>query len=581
MALSFLVLGRHIAFAETIVPADFVFKGGPHAVYTSDPARPYAEAVAVSGKKIVFVGTAAAAKPHEGPKTQIVDLEGKTLMPGIIDAHNHALMALSRPGFDLRKDCSSKEAILEQVRQYDKEHPGTDPIMAWGWPFKLFPKESDLPTAKEIDAVVSNRPVLLLNEDSHNLWLNTMALERAGITKDTPDPGGGSRFTRDKAGNPAGMAIEVAATWTVLNTIHPLTDDVLNGAMDIYLNQARANGVTAYHEMGMLTPVESDAKKGYAYMRSLEDKGTLPVRVVGVVHKEGAYDPSDEGPEVYLQRLKDWNRAYQSELVQVNGMKIWVDGGFVSHTAMMLDGYRDRPSLRPESGWTVDVLTAWIKPFQEAGFDFHFHMEGDESTKRVLDAIERVHQTAKATATPPRHCLHHAFFIEASDIPRFKALGVGLGTQPLWTTNWTGGYYDLLQTMFGPETNARFFVHHLVMRSGANLTFSGDGIDEELNPFNQIYSAVTRKSPLLKNDSRFPEKKEDAFTIDEALKAYTINGAYQMRLEKKVGSIEVGKLADLCVFDRTYDGLIANPESVLGTKVELTMMNGKVTYTKP
>ncbi len=176
--------------------------------------------------------------------------------------------------------------------------PAPIPSWRWGWPFKLLPEESDLPDRRDIDAVVSNTGrVLLLNEDSHNLWINSLALERAGITiKDTPDPGGGSRFTRDKVNNPSGHGHR--SRWRpgrFVNTIRPLTDDVLNGAMDIYLNQARANGVTAYHEMGMLTPVESDAKKGYAYMRSLEDKGALPVRVVGVVHKEGAYDPSDEG----------------------------------------------------------------------------------------------------------------------------------------------------------------------------------------------------------------------------------------------------------------------------------------------
>ena len=554
--------------------ADFVFQNGK--VYTMDPANPWAQAVAVTGKTIAYVGDNTGVQEWISGDTHVIDLAGKMLMPGFVEAHNHlATAGATKLGLELTGARSTAD-ILDRLRKYIGEHPDKKVIYGFGWEAFMF--GSEWPSRHDLDAVTREIPVVLLNEDTHNAGVNSLALEMAGIDHNTPDPMPGQfYYVRDSAGNPTGICIEPPAVKPIGMAVEMWggPEDIWK-ATDALIGYHSRHGVTATHDLGMVLPgPDKNAYQGFENLCRLEKNGTLPMRFKGVVHN---IEANVTDLDVYLERTRDYVKRFNTELVGVDAGKIWVDGVTIAKTAVMLEPYED--GSMPETDWTEEVMERWLEAFHTEGFNFHFHCEGDGSTHMALNVIERV--IKKHGPNGRRHGVHHSTAMAPSDVPRFADLGVMLNTTPIWQTNWKNPkqYEDLFLPVFGKKrADERLFLHLQVKRAGGNVTFGADMPGSEWyeqGPLYMIQAAMTRKSPLLPNDPGVPPIEGRIWPLHDALEAYTIAGAYQMQMEDKIGSIEVGKFADLIVIEKNlFDVDVADLHR---TAILLTMMNGIVRH---
>jgi predicted amidohydrolase YtcJ len=555
----------HVA-QGSLEPADYVFVNGK--IYTVNPQQPWAEAVAVKDKRIVYVGSGNDAKKWIGPESKVVDLTGRMLMPGFVDGHNHFVCgATAKRGIRL-VGSENRAEMLQRIRDYVGAHPTQEVYLGYGWTFSMFGGRDG--TRQELDAFSRDKPIVLFNEDTHCVWFNTKAMEMAGITKSTPDMANGSSYlSREPDGTPAGFAVE-PEVWMGIALATGIAGgkETLRAVMEEVFPLAPKAGITAYHDMGIFAPELSQGYLGFELLREWEQAGKLPCRVVGVYGMRDAKAP----PADHVAKLKEWSEKYRSELVQVTGLKIWADGAYATHTGVMLEPYADKPDTKGESDWTVEVLTGWIDAAYAAGFDVHIHTIGDGSLRRSLDAFEAVEK--KRDCTGRRSALHHINVIHPDDLPRFKSLRIGANA----TLEWLVTYWDDALRVLGKErTEKENDIWKNLIDMGVNVSFGSDipGTDpNELPPLYQMQVALTRRVPGLTFTStpsldRIP-------SLEQMLRGYTIAGAYQMHMEDKIGSIEEGKLADLIVLEQN---LFDAPVDQLSTvKIPLTMMNGKITH---
>ncbi|MFA6032293.1 MAG: amidohydrolase [Myxococcota bacterium] len=550
--------------------ADLVFKNGR--VYTVNPAQPWAEAVAIRGNTIVHVGSNKEMVDWIGTKTRVVDLQGRMLMPGFIDGHNHFVSgAAGKRGIKLVGSKNTPE-MLQRIRDYIKANPGKEAYQGFGWEFLMFGEKDG--TRQQLDSICADKPVVLFNEDMHNVWFNTRAMQGAGITKDTPDPvPGASYYKRGPDGTPSGIAIE-PESWQKIAVANGVFGgkEMLKAIADEVFPMIPKMGITAYHDMGIWAPDLPQGYLGFELLMEMEKAGTLPCRVVGVY---GIRD-GNASPDQHIAVLKEWSAKYRSDLVQVTGLKIWADGTFLAHTGVELGPYADKPDTRGDSSWTADALNRWVETAYKNGFDVMIHTDGDLAIRRSLDAAERA--SKKAVASPARlTSLQHLATIHPDDLPRFKTLGVGGNMTPVWLVNYKRQYEEAIRILGREKVGKEYALAKALMESGANVTFGADipGTDLEENPpLFQIQAAVTGYVPgdvttVAPPASRLP-------SLAQMLYGYTIAGARQMRLEAKTGSIETGKRADLIVLEKNLFDI--PPKNLSQVKVLLTMMDGRVRY---
>jgi len=543
--------------------ADIVFRNGP--IYTVDADRPWARAVAVKGKQIVFVGDDAGLKPFIGKRTRIVDLSGKMMLPGFVEGHIHPLVgaALTR-GVDLQLD--TREAILAALKTYRAKLGKVAVVRGFGWRYHIFPSTG--PRREDLDALWPDTPVILLAIDGHSAWVNSKALELAGVTKSTRDPlPGFSYFERDPAtGEPTGYLVEPPVILQVNNAIEPFSVDYVLAGLEEWLPKASAAGVTTVFDAGIQILPD---REGFAIYSKLEQSGKLPFRVVGsYYHNKPTVDP--------LPAIDALRREFQSELVQARILKLNIDGGDAQRTAAMLAPYTDAPGTSGDTLLPPDTLNDIVRRADKAGLDIHIHSYGDRATRLSLDAFE-----AAIKANPPRerrNALAHIILIDPQDIPRFGKLGVVAQFSGQWALPdrfWS----EVSLARLGPERCARMHSIKSVARNGAVVSFGTDwpaaGYYSTYCPLDAIQVAVTRRELEKPQGPQMPPVDE-AISLDAALRAATMGPAYQLRLERKVGSIEVGKFADLVILEKNLFEVA--PQDIHKTRVLMTVMNGKVTH---
>ena len=544
--------------------ADYVFRSG--LVYTVAGSAPWAKAVAVKGKTIVHVGDEAGAMALAGPKTQVIDLKGRLLMPGFVEGHTHPFLgAFLTSGVDLQVP-TLKEA-LAAIERAAKEQP-TGPIRGFGWRVDMFPPEG--PNRAELDRILPDRPGFFFAIDGHSLWANSKALELAGVSRDTPDPiPGFSFYTRDVKGEPTGYVLEVNAVLSLVNAIEPISADAMGKLMTNWLPKAAAAGITTVFDAGV-PPVGGDESALFNQYVAAEKRGELPFRVIGSHAVKSA--PVDDAVEI----LNSIRSRVSSELVQVNVMKIIGDGSQGGYTAWLLEPYADKPDSIGASPFTEDQWHQLVRLVDAAGFDVHVHACGERTARVALDSIE------KAIAANPqrdrRHAIAHLVYVEDVDNARFGKLGV----TAQFSANWSSADPDTMQNMlerYGPERQSRMYRTKSVLNAGGRVSFGTDwpaaGYFSTYKPLDSIEVGVTRQltgspeAPVLS-----PENER--LTVQEAIHANTMGAAYQLRMDDKVGSVEVGKFADLIILDRNI--LEGNPHDIHKAQVEMTMMNGKIRH---
>jgi predicted amidohydrolase YtcJ len=530
-------------------PADRVFLSA--AVYTVDAARSWAQAVAVRGDRIVYVGTNDGARGFVGPATRIEDLAGQMLLPAFHDSHVHPLTS----GVELVKcdlnNAAAAEEVMRRVRAYAAAHPYSAWIEGGGWDLPLFPAGN--PGKEMLDALVPDRPALLWAADGHSAWVNSRALALAGITAATPDPPRG-RIEHDAAtGEPSGTLREAAAD---------LVGDLVPEPSEDERRAGLARAVEILHGFGIVSIQEAHAgESDLRIYRDLDRQGALGVRVVAALGTDAARG-AEQVADLERLRAADWGPH-----VRAQAAKVFADGVIESGTAALLAPYLPPLQGRGELNFSAERLSALAVALDKAGFQIHVHAIGDRAIRSTLDALAAAR--ARNGVRDARPILAHIQLFDPADIPRFRELGAIADFQPLWA--YADSYIrDLTEPVLGSARSRWLYPIASVARSGAALAAGSDWSVSSPNPLLGMQVAITRCAPGAAECTPWiPEERVDLATI---LAAYTIGGAYANFEERESGSIEVGKLADLVVLDRNLFAI--PPEEIGRARVLATYFEG-------
>lgn len=546
--------------------ADLVLTNGR--IYTVDPARSSAEALAVRNGRIIAVGTDADVRPHIGPETQVVDLGGRLAMPGIVDIHTHMMMGGQAELFELRfGNTLRREAILEQVRAAAETTPEGKWIIGAQWGSDLLALFNSEESLALLDAASLGRPVMLRDDTYHNRWVNTAALRLAGITEDTPDPDQGS-FGRDpSSGRLTGIMIEAAAGLierTIVASGH-YTEDMDRAAVAHSIATLNQHGVTAFLDAAAMQPV-------LAALKGLDDRGLLTAWASGAMPvTEPSFLFGVAGEELFA--LRD---TFRSRHVRPDFTKIFLDGVPGARTAAFHEPYTPDAvfgcCFRGTTLATVPELVRWIGRCEELGLSVKIHCAGDAAVTMALDALDVVRSFNGPTRLT--HHIAHASYIRDADIPRFRELGMGADLSPfIWfPTAFLEGHK---QTM-GVERATRFWPNRDLLHAGALMAGGSDWpVIPNPNPWTGIEGLVTRQNPHgdFPGESLWPEQALDIATV---LEIFTINSARMMGLGDVVGSLEIGKSADIIVLDQD---VLTCPAGAIGkTRVLQTWFEGRLVH---
>ena len=536
------------------LPADLVLTGG--SVFTADPASTVAEAVAVRDGRISWIGPADEAEAQAGPETQILDLEGRTVVPGFQDAHLHpAEGGLTALRCDLH-GADSREACLEIIARYSAEHPELDWIVGSGWSIDSF--EAGTPGRADLDAVVPDRPAFFDNRDGHGAWVNTVALAAAGISGETPDPPGG-RIERLESGEPQGTLHE-DAMWIVTKLLPPTTHEEWEQAILGAQAAHHALGITAWQD----ARVEVETLAAY---RSLAERGELTMRV------EGNLIWDRERGDDQLEELVELRTVGSLGRLRIRGAKIFADGVLENFTGALLEPYVGTDNYGISMVARED-LQRIVTLLDARDFQVHMHTIGDRAVRDALDAVAAA-QEANGRRDM-RHHLAHLQLVHPDDLPRFAELGVAANVSPYWACR-SGYVEELTEPFIGPERSARMYPFGSLLRAGTRLAFGSDWTVSTANPLLQIEVAVTRIAP----DTRWlePLLPEEGLDLATALTTFTAGSAYVNFLEGETGTLEPSKSADLVVLDRDVLDPAAGP--IGDASVVLTLLGGEAVYADP
>jgi len=531
--------------------ADLVLRNG--AVYTVDAARSWAQAVAVKDGKIVFVGTDADLGDRIGAATQVVDLKGRMLMPGMQDAHIHPISGgIEASACDLNGKRSAEE-YLAAIKAYADAHPEEPWILGGGWLMSAFGPGA-MPAKELLDAVVSDRPVYLTSTDGHTTWVNSKALEVAGITRETPDPADG-RIDRDPKTGEAIGSLQEGAGDLVGRHVPPWSREKRIEGLRYSQKMLNAYGITAVQDASVREP----DLEAYA---ALDAQGGLSLKAV-----VSQWWERDKGLE-QISAMEALRSKYTHGRVRATAVKMMQDGVMENYTAVMTEPYHLHGSPTGIPMIDPQLLKQAVAQLDAKGFQVHFHAIGDGAIRQCLDAVQSARETNGYSGQ--RHHLSHIQMINPVDLPRFRELGVVANFQPLW--GWADEYITKLTTPFIGEERTRWMYPIAQMHaSGAMIAFGSDWSVSTANPYDQIEVAVRRADPSIPDGAVFlPEQR---IALPEAIAAFTIGSAHVNGMEQETGSIEVGKAADMVVLDRNLFAI--DPREISETKALLTLLDGK------
>jgi predicted amidohydrolase YtcJ len=545
--------------------ADLVFVNGD--VYTVDAARSWANAVAVSDGAIVAVGTDDQVRPMIGDATEVVDLSGRLLLPGFQDSHAHPVSG----GLDMLQcdmhDLESKDEYLEAVRAYVASHPDEPWVLGGGWAQDVFPR--GCPDAESLDAVCPDVPVFLPNRDGHSAWVNSKALEIGGVRADTPDPEDG-RIERNADGSPQGTLHEGA--------MH-LVDQHIPAVSADMLYEGVLKGQAYLHALGITGWQDAIVDDGYLlgnyhpYLRAVE-LGTLTGRVVGALW----WDRS-KGLE-QIEHLQELREGGVQGRFAATSIKIMQDGVCENFTAATLSPYLDVDGHTTDNAGISfvepDLLNEAVTRLDALGFQVHFHALADRAVREALDAIEAARSANGMNDL--RHHLAHIQIVHPDDRPRFRRLGALANAQPLWAAH--EAQMDELTIPFLGEPRASWqYPFASLVQHGATLVMGSDWPVSSPDPMQEMHVAVNRKMPsnyVYRVDSADVFLPEQRIDLPTAVAAFTAGSSYANHLEDRTGSIEVGKRADVAVFDRNI--FAAPTDEIASARCLQTFIDGERVY---
>ncbi len=540
-----------------VVQAEMVLKSD--AVFTGDGLSPFKGGVAIADGKIVACGDDLHLAPFIGPDTDVREFGDRLIMPGIIDSHTHFAQGAmtTDPDFCVNLiDCTSFEQVMERMQAFAESHPDNEWLVGvqaiqfqWEVP--------EMPSAKMIDAYISDRPVFLSQVDMHTFSANTCAIEKVGVTRDTPDPAGG-KILKDENGNPTGVFSNNAGALFMDEVYNP----PLERARESFAKTAQRAVSYGITSVGAVNPTFVSLEDPYRVFADMNRAGEFPLRVF-------MYTDLFEVETMTLDEIRA-KYDFPDTTIEWNGFKQFIDGVCSDHTAWMLDDYSNAPGNAGEPAEDPERVRAAVLRACEWGVLTRIHAIGDRSVRYVLDCFEEAERLYGKQGL--RHCMEHDETVQPEDLPRFAQLGISACMQP-WHMLLDMG--DLAKDdAVGPERAALSWPIRSLMASGANVSLGSDFPVVGIEPMEEVYGAVYR---MLEDGSNpegwFPEER---ITMAEALRAYTYGSAYAMGVEDRLGTLAVGKEADVCVLSRNL--FECEPAEVLDTVSELTVSGGKVVY---
>lgn len=540
-------------------------------IYTMNFSKPKAEALLIRKGKIIALGTNEEIKSNLNMNYEFIDLKGKVVLPGFIDSHVHFLnYAKSLIGINLN-NIESKEAVIDKVKTRVSKSKPEVWILGYGW------NENDwrvktLPSKSDLDKVCDKNPVVLFRKDGHSIWVNSIALKKAGINEQTLDPAGGKIVREPDGKKPIGILKENAIylvlkkikTEDVKDTVMTpvltsLSDDSkktkikklgnINDAIKLASKNFNKVGITSIHNMENM-----DRQK---ILFDLNSKGELNLRVYSFFEKIEPEDLNDFIKSIDLD--KKW--------IKIGGIKLFYDGSLGSRTAWMIKPYNDNKNNHGMKVMKEEEVERLIISANKLGLNFAIHAIGDRANKEVLDIYEKIFRKIKIKQL--RNRVEHVQILREEDFIRFKKLNLIASMQPYHLTS------DMKMAEKGWGKRCRWsYAWNRLVKNGVHLTFGSDCPVETVNPIRDLYVSITRRGEDgYPNNGWYPEHR---LTLEQAIYSYTYEGAYASADEDIKGSIEIGKLADLIVL--SDDIFKISPKDILDVKVIHTILDGNIVY---
>jgi len=531
--------------------ADTVYQNGK--IYTVDDKHLWAEAIAITDDRFVFVGTNEDVQSYIGPDTKVIDLEGQFVTPGFYDLHTHPDLLLE-PKYTggIQTSPLGHEELKKAILEFDEANPGDGWIFGGTWSPGGFTGEGVEPNAEYLDSFISHRPVAMLDVTRHNLMVNTKAMELAGMDRDTYEPDHGT-IEKDADGNPTGLFSDGAQS---------LLSHVLPQANIMQLKEIYSEGQELLNSYGFVGTrnqhINSDRLKA---VQLLERDGALTVRYdMAISWKNDLHLTVPDRAEL----LTGERHRYNSQHVNANYIKFHYDGQPFSNTAVFLEPYRGT-DLYGKFNETPEEMRSMLLQLERQGIAANIHVVGDGAARSALDAIEDVRKITGKDG--PRHMLAHTYFIHDDDAKRISELGiVSEFTWVMLDPEKKDTIDYALNELLDPAAGSRLFNLRPVLDSGGLAVFGSDlVVASSPNIFPSLAKMLDRDNP------------EKNITVEEALTVLTINGAWAMNRENEAGNITEGKYADFVVLDRNLFEI--PPSEVADTKVLKTVFEGKVVYT--
>lgn len=545
----FLLAGSGLVAAQSKPAADLIIRNAK--IWTVDPSRPEAEAVAVLGDRIVAVGSNSEVEAWRGPTTHLLDAGGKRLLPGFNDAHVHFTDGGAQLDQVQLNDATSAQEFARRIAERAAKTAKGEWLLGGDWDETKW-TPAHLPTKELIDAATAESPVAVNRYDGHMILANSLALKLAGVTAQTPDPAGGV-IVRDRQGNPTG-ALKDAAADLIYKVIPPPSHEQRRHAIERALAHAASLGVTSVQHMN---PEYADI----AIDNELLDEGKLTSRI----YAAPLITQVDDQVKIGIRR------AFGGPYLRIGAVKAYADGSLGSATAYFFEPFADQPGNRgllSDEMHPVSLMRDRMMKADASGLQLCTHAIGDAGISTILDIyteIEKAHGPADR-----RWRIEHAQHMAAKDFDRFAQLHVIASVEPYHAIDdgrWAEG-------RIGHDRASRTYAFRTFLDHGVRLALGTDWSVAPLNPMLTLYAAVTRSTLDGKNPNGwFPEQK---LTIKEAIEAYTMGSACAEFQEKEKGSITAGKLADIVLL--SDDVLTIDPVKIRDVKVLKTWLGGKLTY---
>jgi len=541
----------------SIDSADVVFKNG--AIYTVDKNNSWADAIAITNGKISFVGTNDAVENYISDETQVIDLNGKMLLPGFHDTHMHPLdMAIALSACNLY-DLWDKELYLETIEDCVIDQEDKEWVTGMGFALPDYDPYSLDKT--DLDKIISDKPAGFMDMDGHAVWVNSKMLEIKGIDKNTPNPPGGTVVKDPNTGEPTGLFLDDAMFLIDEFALDGNDPDSYEGAKQA-LAMLSSGGVTSF--------VEAMTFEGYEELfRTLDSNGELNFRVNLSLWVDSFQDYSQ------IEFLKEQYSNDKQSHVRANLAKIFVDQGIETQTGAVFEPYYNEDGIISDNygqlSFSSDDLKFYITELEKVGFQIHVHAVGDKAIRKTLDAFEASRTENNLSGT--RNTISHVYLVNSDDIPRFAELEVIPNYQAFWAYT-AEGWFDGIESSLGTERAYSIFPFASLHDAGAMISMGSDWPVTTYEPLQAIEVGMTRQDPYSNSGPILGQ--EQRLDLETLLEAYTINGAYLMQQDDITGSIEVGKYADLVVLEKNLFDI--SPQEIGDVKVMMTMFEGKEVY---